>query len=473
MAWFGKSSKIAPKDDTSMKSIHSALSHHVGTETPDSMTPSQLDAAILEMLNVTPTTLQSACAGPETKRALILQYPKTDEALENITNWPMHMMSSQKHYQSKERFSLFLKAHRYGLEDEQQRVLRELDFYTSHLELFVRWMYNLASEEVASGSVWKRLVAYLSIVQAKSELGIERSIGAIFYARGGFETRETYLRFLEAQDNAQSMLGGANLYADMVQEMYNKTYLRNKTMTNMIADMREDIRERAFTGRNRSATLALYWYDNLTFQIDIMLDIQKVVADTMLVTLRERAHAERLELVGEGVAFMIALLLCPMITKAIYMITSQMQGISMMLSAKTRELNKEKKRTDTLLYQMLPKTIAESLKRNEDVVAELYQDTTIFFSDIVGFTDISSRASPFQSEHLVSSAGKGDTTTYWLLGSDHFKIPGGAKNDSSDVEGFWINYTENRVKLQRKSKATVESSHVLKFSYDKYAQVVS
>ncbi|XP_023931944.1 atrial natriuretic peptide receptor 2 [Lingula anatina] len=85
------------------------------------------------------------------------------------------------------------------------------------------------------------------------------------------------------------------------------------------------------------------------------------------------------------------------------MITSQMQGISMMLSAKTRELNKEKKRTDTLLYQMLPKTIAESLKRNEDVVAELYQDTTIFFSDIVGFTDISSRASPFQVIQMLNS----------------------------------------------------------------------
>ena len=54
-------------------------------------------------------------------------------------------------------------------------------------------------------------------------------------------------------------------------------------------------------------------------------------------------------------------------------------------SAILKELNREKRRTDSLLYQMLPKPVAEQLKLKKDVNAEYYKEVTIFFSDIVGF----------------------------------------------------------------------------------------
>lgn len=65
-------------------------------------------------------------------------------------------------------------------------------------------------------------------------------------------------------------------------------------------------------------------------------------------------------------------------------------------TCRTKALNKEKKRTDTLLYQMLPKSVAERLKSNEVVEAEHYREATIFFSDIVGFTKIAASSSPYQ-----------------------------------------------------------------------------
>lgn len=63
---------------------------------------------------------------------------------------------------------------------------------------------------------------------------------------------------------------------------------------------------------------------------------------------------------------------------------------------RTKALSKEKKRTDTLLYQMLPKQVAEQLKQNQEVTTEEFVHATIMFSDIVGFTQISSRSSPLQ-----------------------------------------------------------------------------
>ena len=70
---------------------------------------------------------------------------------------------------------------------------------------------------------------------------------------------------------------------------------------------------------------------------------------------------------------------------------------------RTKALNKEKKRTDALLYQMIPKPIAEQLKKKENVVTEFFTESTIFFSDIVGFTKISSRSSPLQVNYTFFS----------------------------------------------------------------------
>ena len=63
---------------------------------------------------------------------------------------------------------------------------------------------------------------------------------------------------------------------------------------------------------------------------------------------------------------------------------------------RTKALNKEKTRTDILLYQMLPKSIAEQLKNNEAVATESFQEATILFADIVGFTALTAGSSPEQ-----------------------------------------------------------------------------
>lgn len=69
--------------------------------------------------------------------------------------------------------------------------------------------------------------------------------------------------------------------------------------------------------------------------------------------------------------------------------------------SRTKALSKEKKRTDTLLYQMLPKEIAKQLKQNQEVKTEEFIQATIMFSDIVGFTNISSRSSPLQVKYGI------------------------------------------------------------------------
>lgn len=61
---------------------------------------------------------------------------------------------------------------------------------------------------------------------------------------------------------------------------------------------------------------------------------------------------------------------------------------------------------EALLYEMLPKPVAEQLKRGNKVEAENFDCVTIYFSDIVGFTEMSAESTPLQVRKQILSIYK-------------------------------------------------------------------
>jgi class 3 adenylate cyclase/FixJ family two-component response regulator len=65
-------------------------------------------------------------------------------------------------------------------------------------------------------------------------------------------------------------------------------------------------------------------------------------------------------------------------------------------------LKREQEKSEQLLLNILPRTIAERLKQNRGVIAERFDEVTILFADIVDFTPLSARLTPMELVQLLN-----------------------------------------------------------------------
>jgi class 3 adenylate cyclase len=81
---------------------------------------------------------------------------------------------------------------------------------------------------------------------------------------------------------------------------------------------------------------------------------------------------------------------------ATLLLAGQLEAFQRRLFLQRLQLDRERARAEDLLLNVMPKPIADRLKRDPDAIADHFEGVTVVFADIVGFTSLASRMSPVE-----------------------------------------------------------------------------
>ncbi|KAK3085216.1 hypothetical protein FSP39_000058 [Pinctada imbricata] len=249
------------------------------------------------------------------------------------------------------------------------------------------------------------MVAYNYLLKWSDVIGIQRALGSTFFTNCAMSFKnEKYYLVLHGEAYAHE--GTAIMYGQGIQQMftesirsndnfssfYNQIY--NKFMTEISVELCEN--------KTTSELLetSQIWFHNMTVFIDEVFRIRNEISSSMKKTLAELISEVTsvytayisLQIFSVTASFGLSMWYFSCLSK----MNNKISKFALKVEERTKELLKEKRLTEKLLFRMLPRDVAYTLKTTGKSPASEFSEASIFFSDVVGFTAIGSRCSPMQ-----------------------------------------------------------------------------
>ncbi|OWF45170.1 Guanylate cyclase receptor-type gcy-1 [Mizuhopecten yessoensis] len=335
----------------------------------------------------------SSNGDPLVRDVLLEIHQITDNAIAELKAWPTST-NLPAYFKSKLTYHERIQQYRDLVVNKSITSNRIIQLYSDLNAVIIEWIAQIANLAV-SGQLWKSMVSYHLLLLAKDETGLERALGSSIYAIGTYSSSDL-ASYIEKKSTASMYTDLCMTYSTIVSSMLNDNYMYTQLHVD-ITEMRREIVE-----NNMTVLSSLGWFANMTSYINILKDIQDTLGSSILSAL-EMELKENNTAYNLSIGLMVgAVFLYPIILAVVFKLTYQIQQVAMSLKAQTSLLSKERKRSETLLCEMLPASVARKLMVNEKVEPQMYKCATVFFSDVVGFTTICSGCTPFEGVDFLN-----------------------------------------------------------------------
>ncbi|XP_046144969.1 receptor-type guanylate cyclase daf-11 isoform X1 [Osmia bicornis bicornis] len=338
---------------------------------------------------------------------LTQRFAITDQALHNMTTWPLVSVprdeSKTQTYDvvSKEAFQARLEDFRQKISSEESSITEVMAWYTSVNAAMLDHLTNQIKETDNSG-VWRYLIAFKNLLRSIESLGIASVYGINYFGRG-ILVGDNYVSYVRHEALGRDLLSGSLTYVPSLKHFYAEL-TRSMPDYGRIKSRRDEI----LRNQKREPRLddAIAYFDSMATYVDELRKLQRelrhMIRDYVNSTLQDASNKE-----VAGIAIVVlVLVVSPIIIILVRNAVATIQMYAANLAQKARELKQEKGKSDTLLFQMLPPSVAQQLKQTQQVPAEYYEAVTVYFSDIVGFTEIAAENTPLEVVTFLNSIYK-------------------------------------------------------------------
>ena len=349
----------------------------------------------------------SETASKEVNLDFDAQRAQTDAALENMTEW--RAPPGEAIFKSKLRFQIRVddfrrltdKRNTTTKNQNQKLAFETLEFYTYATRVLLDDLSSII--RTSNGSkTWRYLVTYKNMLRALESLGIEISYGIIFIGNGELSI-ENFAKYIEKHKICSEYLKQSGAFLvnmrDKIENIqkspqwvqYSKRY---RTMVNAKKISQENFTKEIATYFQNSYEIMGLLRNTI---IALRMNMNELIAD-------EIKGVDREYVIGIFVLVLL-FIISPMIVILVRNAVNGLQIFSASVKTKARELRKEQRRADGLIYQMLPKTVADGLRQNKST-SEMFESATVCFTEIDGFKSIAKNCPPLQLFDLLNTIYK-------------------------------------------------------------------
>ncbi|XP_026286627.1 uncharacterized protein LOC113212229 [Frankliniella occidentalis] len=331
------------------------------------------------------------------------RFAATDRALENMSSWPeMELPPSDEDDDivvgNRSMFESRLRDFRDTISARESTMSGALRWYNAVNTILLEHLTRQIKETDKSG-VWRYLIAFKNLLRSVEHTGISMVHG-INYFGVGVLVNESYISYVHHDAIGRDLLNASFTYVPSIRTTYLNLTSNLSEYGNLRARRREVM---ANLPRSSSLGEAEAYFRSMAGYLEklrtLLKELRRKIKNYVERSLQEASSQEFI-----GIAILVlVLIVSPVIIVLVRNAVGTIQMYAAHLAVKARELKREKRKSDSLLFQMLPPSVAQQLKQTQQVPAEYYEAVTVYFSDIVGFTEIAAVSSPLQVVCFLNS----------------------------------------------------------------------
>ncbi|XP_055303839.1 uncharacterized protein LOC129569215 isoform X2 [Sitodiplosis mosellana] len=352
--------------------------------------------------------------GSTLRSNLSSRFAVTNEALNNLPEFPdlnvpifvddilnkQPMDGVQSNKLNRTEFLRQLEDFRSKIHSEESSMADVMRWYNTVNAALLDHLTNQIKETDNSG-VWRHLVGFKNILRSIECYGIASVHGINYFGRGLLSS-DKYVDYIRHDILGKDLLNTTINYVPSVKRVYKRVagmpgYGSLRNSSGLIIKNQKRI---------SSVEEAISYFDLMASYLDELRKIQNLVREKIgddvnsnIINAKYRTYI--------GIAILaVVLVVSPVIIFLVRNATNTIQIYACNLSEKAKELKREKRKSDMLLFQMLPPSVATQLKQTQKVPAEYYDEVTVYFSDIVGFTEIAAECTPLEVVNFLNSIYK-------------------------------------------------------------------